>query len=202
MGTFTRLRKTKKSVIILANKISTTVITAEGILVIVAVSGILLFLVMVVIPLFQGAKVTSFTSYKLPLKDVDPLFAEVDEYHSLGIVLSRKGILTAFHAATGEKIFEKELITSDAEVTAFSRTLRGGYTTLGLTTGEISLGNLSFKSLFLEEEKIPESLKNLNMGTPVIFEKGILQRVSESLYRKIEANIDFALRFAPQNRGR
>jgi len=191
MGTFTHLRKTKKSVI-LASKISTMVITGGGILVIVAVLGILLFLIAVVIPLFQGAKVNPSTSYKLPLRDADLLFAEVDEYQSLGVVLSRNGTLTAFHASTGEKIFEEELITTGAEVTAFSRTLRGGHTALGLANGEIFLGNLSFKLSFLEEEKIPENFKNLNVGTPVIFEKGILERTSEGLFRKVEVNVDFA----------
>jgi len=190
-----RSRKTKKSVILI-DKLSTFVITFGGILVIVAVLGILGFLTSVVVPLFQEAKVNSFTSYKLPLAAAKWLFTEVDEYQSLGIVLAGDGTLTAFHVPTGEKIFEEKLSAFGAEVTAFSRTLRGGYTALGLANGEIALGNISFNTSFLQEEEVERDrvspYKNLKPGGSVIFEKGVLERTLEGQFRKVEVHVEFA----------
>ncbi|HWP49558.1 MAG TPA: ABC transporter permease subunit [Candidatus Limnocylindrales bacterium] len=186
-----RPRKTKRSVIFI-DKFSTTIISLGGILVIIAVLGILIFLITVVVPLFRGARVISFTSYNLPLTDRELLFAEMDDYLSLGMALSRDGFLTTFQASTGKKMFEERIVPSDAEITAFSRTLRRGYVALGLSNGEVSLGNLSFKISFPTEEEVPEEFKNLSPGASVVFGKGILERAPEGQFRKIEEQIEFA----------
>jgi phosphate transport system permease protein len=186
-----RSRKTRRSVI-LVDKLSSVIISLGGILVIIAVLGILVFLVTVVVPLFRGARVISFTSYNLPLTDRGLLFAEMDDYLSLGMALSRNGFLTTFQASTGKKMFEERIVPSDVEITAFSRTLRGGYVALGLANGEVSLGNLSFKISFPTEEEVPEEFKNLRPGTSVVFEKGILERAPEGQFRKIEEQVELA----------
>lgn len=186
-----RSKKTKRSVILI-DRLSTAIISLGGILVIIAVLGILVFLITVVVPLFQGAKAISLTSYKLPLTENQLLFAEMDDYLSLGMALSRNGLLTTFQASTGKKLFEERIIPPEVGITAFSRTLRGGYVALGLTDGGVLLGSISFKISFPTEEEIPEEFKNLNPGTSVIFGKGILERAPEGQFRKIEERVEFA----------
>jgi phosphate transport system permease protein len=185
-----RSRKTKKSVILI-DRLATAVISVGGVLVIVAVMGIMVFLATAVVPLFQGAKVNASISYKLPLADNPLLFAEIDDYLSVGMILSKNGVLTTFHAPTGKKMFEEQVIASKSEITAFSRSLRGGYVAVGFANGEVSLGNLSFKISFLNIEDVPEEFKNLDPGKSVVVGKGVLERAPEGQFRKIEEHVEF-----------
>jgi phosphate transport system permease protein len=140
-----RVRKTTRAVRFV-DKLTTTVITGGGIMVIVAVLGIMVFLAAVVVPLFRGAKIGEPIHYQLFTADSPPdlLFIELDEYKTRGMTLDRAGKLTVFDARTGAMIEEQQFLPADARVTAFARTLRGGQVAFGFADGTVRLGRIRF----------------------------------------------------------
>ncbi|MGH6661705.1 MAG: hypothetical protein ACREB6_09200, partial [Rhodospirillales bacterium] len=100
--TYRRSHTTKKSVLI-ADKIADVSISLGGILVIVAVFGIMIFLAQVVVPLFAGA--TAGKSVAYDLKPIDRVsFANVDEYWTLGVRLAGDGRVGTFHVQSGKSL--------------------------------------------------------------------------------------------------
>jgi len=137
-----RARQTSRAVRVV-DKLTTWGITTGGIMVIVAVIGILVYLVSVVVPLFRGAQITDAGSYRLLGPDrANQLWAvQLDEHQQHGFVLDRQGRLTVFDAPTGKIVSEQLLATG---ITAFARTLRGGHIALGFADGTVRLGRLRF----------------------------------------------------------
>ena len=142
-----RARKTS-SAVRLVDKLTTRIITAGGILVIVAVLGILVFLAAVVVPLFRGAKISEPHHVQLftPEQAANVLFGELNEYKNLGMALDRNGRLSVFAPATGQIKEQRDLLPAGASVTAFARTLRGGHMALGFSDGSVRLGLIQFRA--------------------------------------------------------
>lgn len=138
------LRKTSPAVR-LVDKLSTVIITAGGILVIIAVLGILVYLVTVVVPLFRGATVGKPTRYPLfpPGEGRDLLFAELNEYKTLGFALESNGRLTVFEGRSGKVTETRPLFPAEPTLTAFSRTLRDGHVAFGFADGTVRIGEIA-----------------------------------------------------------
>ena len=77
----------------LVDRMTTWLITSGGVLVIVAVMAIMVFLVVVVVPLFRGASVSAPRQAQVltPEEAKELLVAEVDEYRRGGMALERDG---------------------------------------------------------------------------------------------------------------
>ncbi len=140
-----RSRKTRP-VVKFVDQLSTAVITGGGIMVILAVLGIMVYLTSVVVPLFGGAKVEPPNSYPLLSAEQvrDLLLVEINEYQTLGMALERNGKLTVFDGRTGEKKEERQVFPESARVTAFTRAIRGGHVAFGFADGTTRLGVIKF----------------------------------------------------------
>jgi phosphate transport system permease protein len=130
----------------LVDKLTTFLITTGGLMVIVAVVGIMVYLVSVVIPLFRGASVQSAGNYSLlgagQVGDIRMLL--VDEHQEHGVLLDRKGHLTAFDVSTGKILSNQLVVPETPAITAFTRSLRGDNIGFGFADGTIRLGRLKF----------------------------------------------------------
>jgi len=126
------------------DRLTTHVITTGGIMVIVAVLGIMVYLVTVVVPLFRSAQVGAPLRYPLlnAAQTTAALFVEVDEYQATGLWLDRAGTLTVFDAKTGQPKEQRPLFPAAPAVTAFRRALRGGHVAVGFADGTIRLGQI------------------------------------------------------------
>ncbi len=115
-------------------------------MVIVAVLGIMVYLVTVVIPLFRGARIGESIQYSLlnPVQIEQLLFIELDEYKAAGMYLERNGQLTVFDAQTGAVREQRQLFPSEPVVTAFARSLRHGHTAFGFADGATRLAKIDF----------------------------------------------------------
>jgi phosphate transport system permease protein len=130
----------------LVDKLTTALITAGGLLVIVAVVGILIYLVSVVIPLFRGATITPVGAYPLvsAAQAADLWALQLDEHRQTGYLLDRRGELRVFEVATGKTISAETFLPESPAVTAFTRSLRGGHVGFGFADGTIRLGRIRF----------------------------------------------------------
>jgi len=128
--------------------LTTGIITTGGVLVIVAVLGILLFLVVVVVPLFRGAKISEPHHVQLftPEQAAKVLFVELNEYKDAGMALDREGRLIVFVPQTGQIKEQRELLPAGMHVTAFARPLRGGQVAIGFSDGSVRLGSIQFRA--------------------------------------------------------
>lgn len=149
------------------DRLTSVVITGGGITVIIAILGICVFLMWVVLPLFGSARISKPLRYALPAAaaGAEPLFFDLDEYRTQGLVLYSDGRLCAFDAASGELLSGRNLLPSGRRLTAHARTLQGGYSALGLDDGTVMLGRIGFQTEFVENHSTTQSL--VTLGPPI-----------------------------------
>src|SRR5262249_27868754 len=90
-----RSRKTRRSVLI-ADRAADWIIRIGGILVIVAVLGIMAYLIQVVVPLFIGGAIREHHALTMPHAD-KILMQAVDEYRTIAVSVDRGGRVDVVH---------------------------------------------------------------------------------------------------------
>jgi phosphate transport system permease protein len=155
-----RKRETRHSVLIM-DKVADWTITVGGLLVIVAVFGIMVFLAQVVVPLFTGGSVLSKTETQLGgVSDV--LLASTDEYHTLAITVAPGGAIHAGHIKSGRQLAVQSLDFEGKKVTAFDQTLNWDNVAFGFEDGSVRFGKLSPTYEVLTQGRLPAGLTKLN----------------------------------------
>jgi phosphate transport system permease protein len=142
----TARRRTTSRRVLLVDRLTTAIISTGGILVIVAVLAILVFLAIVVWPLFRGATVSPPRSKPVlaAAEAKNLVSAELDEYKKLGMALQRNGAVAVFDAASGEVRQRLALFAEQPLATAFARDAREGHIAVGFADGTVRLGRLAF----------------------------------------------------------
>ena len=144
------------------DKIATNVITVGGLFVILAVLGIMAFLVAVALPLFAGETITGSGAFRVAAPRSDLLSVEVDDYNTIAVLVSKDGVLTPVHASTGKPLTPLKLDFEGAEASAFGRTLKGGNVAFGFPDGTVRFGKIAFRTQVLPAERAPEGLTKIN----------------------------------------
>ena len=144
------------------DKIATNVITVGGLFVILAVLGIMAFLVAVALPLFAGETITGSGAFRVAAPRSDLLSVEVDDYNTIAVLVSKDGVLTPVHASTGKPLTPLKLDFEGAEASAFGRTLKGGNVAFGFPDGAVRFGKIAFRTQVLPAERAPEGLTKIN----------------------------------------
>jgi len=180
----TRHRTTRPGVVI-ANKVARVVITAGGIGTILAVLGVCLFLVWVVIPLFQPARLTPPTAVAKASRDSAPLHLALDEYQVLAWELRSDGLLRSFRLDDGQVVKEQELFP-DRDLTSVSIGA-GGDAAFGFADGEIQLGQIAFKTRYLPDAEVPpqvlSDLVGAQPGLAATLGSGVIQLTPQGQFR-------------------
>ena len=144
------------------DKIATNVITVGGLFVILAVLGIMAFLVAVALPLFAGETITGSGAFRVAAPRSDLLSVEVDDYNTIAVLVSKDGVLTPVHASTGKPLTPLKLDFEGAEASAFGRTLKGGNVAFGFPDGTVRFGKIAFRTQVLPAERATEGLTKIN----------------------------------------
>ena len=84
------------------DKLATNVITIGGLFVILAVLGIMAFLVAVALPLFAGETITGSGVFRVVAPKNALFSVEVDDYNTIAVLVSKDGVLTPVHESTGK----------------------------------------------------------------------------------------------------
>ena len=170
------------------DRAATIAITGGGIGVIVAVAGILVYLVSVVAPLFAPARMTRETSYALPEGGGAPiLFARIDEYRLLGLRAGADGDVAAFDARNGDSLGRLRLFPEGLALSAASRRDPSGRMALGFADGTVLLARAGFSSRF---ESSPQAA-GADDGAPGSGPPGVTQELDGGQTRRIEADVTY-----------
>ena len=116
-----------------------------GVGVVLAVFGMLAFLIFQVFPLFTGAKVTAVGSLSVPANAV--AFGE-DEYGDFPYVVLADGKVVFQRAADGAKAHEWAPALGELRVTAVRSYPRAGLIFLGLSDGSVQELQVAYRSTF------------------------------------------------------
>jgi len=155
-------RTTRRSVLI-ADRTANAVITVGGLMVILAVFGILLFLAREALPLFGGGDVSSQRAYALkPVPDM--LWSNVDEYQTLGLRIASDGSIDTFHVDTGTPLAGASLEFDGELATAMGATINRQDLAFGFLDGTVRFAHVAFETTVLRPEDLPGGLTELSGG--------------------------------------
>lgn len=154
-----RSKETRPSVIY-GERIARSVISVGGLLVIVAVFGIMVFLFQVAVPLFQGGELVRQVRYQI---DPKPLaWLNADEFQSLATRVSADGRATTFHIATGRLVREATLDLGGETATAVGGTLERDRVAFGFSNGTVRFARVGFDVGTVQRRNAPADLVRLN----------------------------------------
>ena len=159
-----RSRVTRRSVLI-SDAIANWVIRIGGLGVILAVFGIMVFLVDVVRPLFSGAHLRGQHAVTLEGTSGRVLSELVDEYTTIIVSVEATGQVTVHDLGSGHLLRSNSFLTGDRKVTAFAHTLRGDDVAFGFDDGTLRLGRIQISAQILSLANVPSGLTQLSGDT-------------------------------------
>ncbi|MEX2212837.1 MAG: hypothetical protein WD768_01830 [Phycisphaeraceae bacterium] len=191
--TFTGIRRERKTrtAVKVVDALSRMFITAAGMGTILAVSLVCLFLVWVVLPLFQGGEVEragQVASAGLS-EQAHPLHIEVDDYKTLAWAVYADGGVKVFRLDTGEVVEERQLFP-DRRPTCWSFSLRDGDVAFGFEDARVQFGSLQFKTSYIDLKDIEPRLRTLPIGGRARLGKGVVEVTPVGQFRLQELVVD------------
>jgi len=164
-------------------RLARAAITLGGIGTIVAVFGILLFLVWVVWPLFSSATVQPKQDYAIGPPGPAPTWRiGIDEGRNLAWTLDRAGSAASFDMATGARLGVEQPFP-DGPPTCGAFQALSDEVLFGFADGTVQRGRLGFETTFLEGEELPERLRGLRPGGVEKDDGAIVERTNEGQLR-------------------
>jgi phosphate transport system permease protein len=168
------------------------VITIGGIGTIAAVSGVCLYLLWTVWPLYEPAWLaTPHVSASSPFA-ATPAALRVSESNAIGWGIDEQGTLQVFRADTGAPL-RAEALGGDrsASVTAIGSSLGDGVA-LGFSDGSVKIGRIAFDIEFLDATADEAaSFKGLRAGEVAAAERGLVTRTPQGQLRRESVTADF-----------
>lgn len=153
---FGRRRPTPRRVLFV-DRFADRIIRAGGVLVILAIFGIMVFLIAEVLPLFRGGEVLSATEYRI-VDGKDGHLLAVDEHDGLAVRVNRRGQFSGFHVGTGTPVPVEAPAGENISVRSVTVAADGRNFALGTEDGRIILGEVVFRTTILPRERLPQEL--------------------------------------------
>ena len=182
-STLHRRRRRTSPRVLWIDRAAAIAITGGGIGVIVAVAGILVYLLSVVAPLFVPARVAREAAYTLPGDASGAfLFARIDEYRLLGLRGNADGEIIGFDARTGAALGSLRLFPEGRTLTASSRRDPAGWIALGFSDGSVILARAAFDTEFVASPQAGDA-------TPPPVLLGVTQTLPGGETRRVTADV-------------
>jgi phosphate transport system permease protein len=192
---FRREKKARRGVLI-ADAIADRTITIGGILVILAVLGILVFLVAETFPLFRSGTATATHTYSLEGPADDVIGASVDDYKTLAFLLTKEGKGRLFHARTGLPLQQSALDFEGRILTALATTPDRKYVVFGFSDGSVRFGSLEFSTEILPPEKLPQGLTKVDEQDSADG-SSVYRKIPGNQFRKVSFSLTMDKEFIP-----
>jgi len=180
-----RSMATRRSVI-WGEKIAGAVITTGGLLVIVAVLGIMVFLFKVVMPLLDGGNQGGQVAYQLNLP-TKAVWLNADEYQTVGAVVSSDGSVTNFHIPSGTVVSQSRFDLGEGQANVVSGTLDRGQIAFGMSTGDVRFATVQIVATATPQANLPAAAKALD-GRDFLYEGAVFTKVQTGDYRTLRAS--------------
>ncbi|MGA7327390.1 MAG: ABC transporter permease subunit [Rhodomicrobium sp.] len=182
-----RSRVTRRSVLI-SDAIANWIIRIGGLGVILAVFGIMVFLVEVVRPLFSGGHLQGQHEVRLEGVSGRVLSELVDEYATLIVSVEESGQVIVNHLGSGRLLKSNSFSTGDRKVTAFARTLRGDDVAFGFDDGTLRLGRIRISAEILSAANLPSGLTRLS-GDQLTDGEAVYVPIENDQVRKLSVSV-------------
>ena len=179
-----RSKATRLSVLVI-DRLADRVITIGGLLVIVAVLGILVFLVEEVVPLFLDGTASDHASHQLAPAPARVLASVLDEYDTVAAELHADGGVAVGHVATGRGLASLAGDFGGRAVTAFSSTALGDQMAFGFDDGTVRFGALRMRAQVLSAAQVPAGLVRLDQRDAVAPDGSIYSTIPGDQARRI-----------------
>ena len=182
----TRSHKTRWTVR-LADRLAAACITVGGIGTILAVTGVFLFLVSVVVPIFRSGH--SEVKDKTPAPFAATARAVgTDEYRVCGWSLGGDGNWRAFRLDTGDTLSTRALAPPDS-LAASSFDAESGTFVVALTDGSIRMFRMEWETNFPAAGTIPPDVTPAHTGDLATYDGAVIERTAEGSLRRQKARI-------------
>ena len=168
-------RMTTRASVVWGERIARSVITVGGLMVIIAVLGIMLFLFRVVAPLMTGGEMLGNVRHQLETR-APLIWVNGDEFQTLSTALTADGTALSYHVPTGTEIARTVLEFDGATVTAVSGTLERNRVALGFDDGTVRFATLGFETSATAQGRMPTGLTALD---------GRDQRLGERVFTQV-----------------
>lgn len=139
----------------LGENVAKWVITVGGLLVIVAVLGIMIFLFRVVTPMLSTGVAMGSVQHSVGTEQ-DVIWVNADEFQTIGAVVAAEGRVIAFHIPTGTEIDRTEIDFNGAEVTAVAGTLDRDRVAFGFDDGTVRFALIGFETSTTSQRALPQ----------------------------------------------
>ncbi|MFV1958290.1 MAG: hypothetical protein ACC662_02635, partial [Planctomycetota bacterium] len=185
-------RRTTRPAVKVADRVSRAVITVGGIGTIAAVLLIVVFLIWVVAPLFQGGSAKPLEGYAEPGQPAAAVQrVSLDGYLTASWELGRDGKVRMRRLDDGSVVHEEPLFP-EAQVRAISLPAGGGRLAFGLEDGRVVLGRIAFETTYFEpgDEALPDGLRTLKTGEVATWGDGLVQATPAHQVRRQRLSIE------------
>lgn len=172
--------------VVWGEKIAGGIITVGGLMVIVAVFGIMVFLARVVAPLVSSGEVLGEVSYRAPVSG-QVLWVSGDEFQTLGISVDDQGEALVFHVPTGTEVARRDLGFS-AGASVVSGTIERDRIAIGFDDGTVRFAQLLVTGTATPPERMPTDLQRLN-DRDRMSDGRVFTQVQTGAFRTLTADI-------------
>ncbi|MGY6704409.1 ABC transporter permease subunit [Roseinatronobacter sp.] len=154
-------RMTTRTSVKLGENIAQGVITVGGLMVIVAVLGIMVFLFRVVMPLMAGGELHGSVRYQLDTEQ-DVIWINGDEFQTLGVAVAAEGRVITYHIPTGTEVSRDQWDFGGAAVTAVNGTLQRDRVAFGFSNGAVRFATLGVDTATTARRNLPSGLVQID----------------------------------------
>ncbi|MFN7002657.1 MAG: ABC transporter permease subunit [Roseinatronobacter sp.] len=152
---------TTRTSVVIGEKLAGGIITVGGLMVIVAVLGIMIFLVRVVAPLMGGGVVEGNVRHQLNIPN-EVVWINGDEFQTLATAVDSSGTALTFHIPSGTEVSREVLDFNGAEVTVVSGTLERDRVVFGFDDGSVRFLTIGFSSTSTSRNRMPTGLVQID----------------------------------------
>lgn len=164
-----RDRSTRRSVL-LADGLARWLISIGGLLVILAVVGIMVFLISVALPLAKSGETLSHSQYQVTPPKVTR-WLNADEYRTLGARISADGAYSSFHLDTGRLIASGKLDFGEQMAISVGGVVERNQVVFGFADGSVRFAVVDFQVDILPNTALPSDARPLNDADWVLGER-------------------------------
>jgi phosphate transport system permease protein len=188
-----RRRRTTRAGVRLADRLAHIFITIGGIGTILAVLGILAFLLWVVMPLFLPAGVDEEAAFSTVARLDEAIHVGMDEYQLLGWALLPQGEVIAYRLDNGE-IRDRQRPFGDRVPLAVSFPVGEEKAAFGFADGSVQLAGIGFATSFVPEDDLTGEEREAVTAAPdhagVNLRRGVAGLTPQGQVRLQELHID------------
>ena len=176
----------------LVDRAASLVITIGGIGTIAAISGIFVYLLWTVWPLFSPSGVEEPHTVRAFSAGNAPQYLRVADSDAIAWIIGNNGELTVLRPDTGTILSETILGEADRRPTEIATNLEGDRVTLGFEDGTVKIGSITFEPTFLDPlDPATEQFANLEPGERAIDSDGVVIRTPQGQLRRESVVVEF-----------